>query len=199
VRPALAAVLAAAAVAAAAPSATAAPAADGCTVRTGSKAAVVAAASKVDAVFAAKVQSVSPHSSPAGGSVATVHARVLLGLQGQPRKGGAATIELGPGKPALPKPASTYLFFADQDGGVFSADLCGGVVRLRKGLTDKLAATLKADLADSAGGVDVTLSEPSGGVRDLPALSRIAAPGAGVALFGLLGLLFVRRLGRERH
>ena len=203
VRSVLAASLAAATVALVGPTATAAPAATSCTVKIGSKSAVAAAAGKVDAVFAASVKSVStPVAGGANGSATEfVTAHVISGFKGSPRKGGTAAVGMqqsGRQDVAIRKGA-TYLFFADQKGAGFTASLCGGAVRLRKGLTDALATQLKADLGgSSANGQTVTLSEPSGGVRDLPALSRIAAPGAGVALFGLLGLLFVRRLGRER-
>jgi hypothetical protein len=178
--------------------AAAAPARPSCTLKLASKDAVVAAAAKVDAVFVAKVRSVDPHPGPPGGSVATVHAQVVLGLQGQPRKGGPAVLELGPGASTPPRAGTTYLFFAKRDGAGFDVDLCGGAVWLRKGLTSSLRDRLRTDLQGSESGVQVTLAPPSGDAHDLPALSRVAAPGAGIALFGVLGLLLVRRLGRER-
>lgn len=177
-----------------------------CTVKLGSRSALVAAADRSDAVFAAKVTSVRKVRVRTSGVVPPTYwrhtVRVVASFRGSARARGVAHLVLTPlathaGK-ALTKGA-TYLFFADQRSAAFSAPRCGGTVLLRHGLTSSLRTRLTADLSSSGSqGVAVHLSGPTGSVRDLPHLGRLLAPGAALVLIGVLGLFLVGRLGRER-
>jgi len=179
-----------------------------CTVDLADADAVRTAAAGADAVFAARVVQVRQRKVPAavsGGGQTRVPewtVRVLARYQGvvsARRLAGVLITAKGDGKVKRPAKHATYLFFAQLQGRLFSASECGGAVRLAHGLTPQLGRRLTADLQQSSDqGVDVHLDAPSGGARDLPHLGRLVAPGAGVALFGVLGLLLVGRLGRER-
>lgn len=91
-----------------------------------------------------------------------------------------------------------YLFFASRGAQGLAADGCDGWARTT-GLTParltELVAAVKAAEEERAA---VQLAVPPGGVDDAPTLGRLVAPGAAVALVGLLGLLLVSRLGRQR-
>ncbi|GAB2978944.1 hypothetical protein GCM10027076_15740 [Nocardioides montaniterrae] len=194
-RAALACLLAVLGLALVAPTAHAAPAPNRCTVLLGHPDQVAKAATGASAVFAAKVTKAAP--GAANHKLTNLQVQVLAGFKGPVRKGGTAAVQVsGTGK--RPAAGATYLFFAKRHGKGLSADLCGHVVKLAKGLTQQLSAKLKADLSGGAQAATVRLSPPNPDVRDLPALSRLVAPGLGVALFGLLGLLLFRRLGREK-
>ncbi|MCL2543797.1 MAG: hypothetical protein FWE71_15240 [Nocardioidaceae bacterium] len=180
-----------------------------CTVKLGDRTAVQQAAAHTDAVFAAKVDSVTK--SSAGGSTGRAQAgsavwmhkvHVLAGFSGAPHKGGSAQVILTPegtGPANKLDRHGTYVFFATQEGDHFTAPRCGGAVLLRKGLTSAVRKDLGSALSQPASqGVDLTWTTPKGGVRSLPRYSRLVAPGAGLILIGLLGLVLVGRLGRER-
>lgn len=97
----------------------------------------------------------------------------------------------------------TYLFFVDELGAQLIAEPCTGVVTLpgrSGGLDADTEALLTATLDPAApSAVTPTLEQVEGADEDPPALSRMLAPGGALALIGLLGLMLVSRLGRERH
>ncbi|MEZ0577315.1 hypothetical protein [Nocardioides sp. MH1] len=96
----------------------------------------------------------------------------------------------------------TYLFFVTTEQGMdhFATPACSGTQLLRGGLSAQQQSALKAALASEpvAETPEVDLSAPSDGTRVVPDLGRLAAPGAAVALVGVLGLLLLSRVGKRR-
>jgi hypothetical protein len=106
--------------------------------------------------------------------------------------GGLGRLEIG----------STYLFFVTTHQGMdhLVAEACSGTQMLRGGLSAQQQSALEAALADDSANptAAVELSAPGDGTRSSPALGRLAAPGAAVALIGVLGLLLLSRVGARR-
>jgi hypothetical protein len=98
---------------------------------------------------------------------------------------------------------ATYVFFVSTKQGVdhLRAARCSGTTKLPDGLTaemrDQLDDTLGEPPAEDTT-PDYTLSAPDDGARSTPSLGRLAAPGAAVALIGVLGLLLVARMSSRR-
>ena len=79
-------------------------------------------------------------------------------------------------------------------------DACSGTQQLQGGLGARLRDFLDETLAEPEDTVpSYTLSAPDDGARSTPALGRLAAPGAAVALIGVLGLLVLARVGSRRQ
>ncbi len=96
---------------------------------------------------------------------------------------------------------AVYLFFATVKVGVegFHVAACSGTQRLQRGLGARLRDFLDVTFAEPADTVpSYSLSTPADGARSTPALGRLAAPGAAVALIGVLGLLVLARVGSRR-
>jgi len=98
---------------------------------------------------------------------------------------------------------ATYLFFVSGDEGMdhLVAEACSGTQKLQGGLGAGLRDALHRALdepTDEDTPLDFTLAVPEDGVRSTPSLGRLAAPGAAVALIGVLGLLLVARIGARR-
>lgn len=106
--------------------------------------------------------------------------------------GGLGRLEIG----------STYLFFLTAVRGRdhLVAKACSGTQVLRGGLSAQQQSALEAALTDDSvpPSPAVELSAPDGGTRSSPTLGRLAAPGAAVALIGVLGLLLLSRVGARR-
>lgn len=172
-----------------------------CTVKLGQPASVRRAARGTDAVFAAKVLHTTQLRGGRGDSAWQLHVRVTAGFRGAARKGGPADIQLAGSVRRVPAEGSTYLFFVRQEAGGFVAEACGGVQRLAKGVTSTLRHQMAAALAsgNDTAPPEVDFGPVNGSAHDLPALGRLVAPGAGLALLGVLGLILFRRLGREQH
>ncbi|RHW25804.1 hypothetical protein D0Z08_17325 [Nocardioides immobilis] len=96
---------------------------------------------------------------------------------------------------------ATYLFFASGEEGKNHLDAgpCSGTRPLPGGLTAEIRDKVSSALDEPAGeDVDYTLSTPDDGARSTPSLGRLAAPGAALALLGVLGLLLLARISRRR-
>gem|GEM_PF-5620379 len=94
-----------------------------------------------------------------------------------------------------------YLFFAAGEEGKNHLDAggCSGTRQLPGGLTAGIRDAVSGafdEPADDA--VDYTLSTPDDGARATPSLGRLAAPGAALALLGVLGLLLLARISARR-
>jgi len=100
------------------------------------------------------------------------------------------------------KAGGTWLFFASGAEGMdhLVAEACSGTQLLQEGLS----ADLQSSLEDALDGetddpvMPVTLSVPDDGASGAPNFGRLAAPGAAVALIGVLGLLLIARVGARR-
>lgn len=98
---------------------------------------------------------------------------------------------------------ATYLFFASGDEGMdhLIAEPCSGTQPLPGGLSAGLRDSLQGILDEQpevSTPLDYMLSTPEDGVRGTPSLGRLAAPGAALALIGVLGLLLLARIGSRR-
>jgi hypothetical protein len=178
-----------------------------CTVKLSDKSSVLHAADGANAVIAARLTKAVKTPPPATLNVPrpahwTYTIRVVHTFRGSAQPGTAVMLTQTPRLRRLGKALSkgTYLFFVHQAGPTFTAKRCGGAALMTHGLTKGLRSQLTADLSTSpGGGVAVQLTAPQGGVRDVPSLNRMIAPGVGLALIGLLGLLLVGRIAREHH
>lgn len=167
-------------------------------------------ADSADAVFAGEVVAVErvrvPDATGGGATRAWRHrVQVLEDYQGVLGDGSRVKVDVAagpddsPSDPTSLTAGNTYLFFVTEDGNRLVADPCSGAVLLRSGLTEPVADQLNAAFDAAPSSVEVTLERASGTSEDPPELGRLVAPGAALALIGLLGLLLVSRLGRERR
>ncbi|TIC82220.1 hypothetical protein E8D34_17215 [Nocardioides sp. GY 10113] len=175
--------------------------------------AVVARADSVDAVFAGRVtgrQPVSAGGLRISGWEHTVE--VTKGFTSLAGAGSTLTVDIShpPGEPLVGrlKKNATYLFFGTEIGrgetpaskADYDADPCTGAVLLPDGLTAELEGQLDGYLRPAPPAVPTpTLTTVEGAAVDPPSLGRLVAPGAALALAGLLGLVLVSWLGRERR
>jgi hypothetical protein len=101
------------------------------------------------------------------------------------------------------KEGAVYLFFATDDAKKrgFRVDACSGTQLLQGGLGARLRDFLDDTFAEPEDDTEpsYSLSAPDDGARSTPALGRLAAPGAAVALIGVLGLLVLARVGSRRQ
>jgi hypothetical protein len=81
------------------------------------------------------------------------------------------------------------------------AESCSGTTRLGGGLSagmrDQLVETLREQTPEETT-PDISLTSPDDGARANPSLGRLAAPGAALALIGVLGLLLLARIASRR-
>ena len=95
-----------------------------------------------------------------------------------------------------------YLFFADAEQRMraYLVAPCKGTQLLQGGLGARLRNFLEATLSEEPDdpAPSYSLSEPEDGARSTPALGRLAAPGAAVALIGVLGLFVIARINARR-
>ena len=119
--------------------------------------------------------------------------RVLVVTQPSGRAGGLGKLDQG----------ATYVFFVSGEQGMdhLLAEACAGTTKLPGALSaelrDQLAATL-GEPVDEETTPDYTLSAPDDGARSTPSLGRLAAPGAALAIIGVLGLLLLARISSRR-
>ena len=97
---------------------------------------------------------------------------------------------------------ATYVFFASGEEGMdhLVAERCGGTTKvgvLSRGLEERLDEALTEQATEETT-PDYTLSAPADGTRSNPSLGRLAAPGAALALIGVLGLLLLARISSRR-
>ena len=88
-----------------------------------------------------------------------------------------------------------YVFFARNEVAPFEAELCGGSAPVTTALVEKLdgiasPTTVEVPSPPPPTLTDVDITDPTG-------FARLAAPGAAVAIVGLLALLVVGRFARR--
>ncbi|GAB3853634.1 hypothetical protein GCM10028801_06600 [Nocardioides maradonensis] len=181
--------------------------ASSCTVKPWDKTSVQKAAEGVSTVIAARITKAVKTPGPPLNSVQhpaywTYTIRVVATFRGSAQPGATATLTQVPVRYRLGRSLrkrATYLLFLDQQRTGFTSARCGGSVLLAHGLSKALRNKLTADLGTPGGsGTTVQWNPPANGVRDVPSLNRLIAPGVGLALIGVLGLLLIGRLARER-
>ncbi|WP_322937362.1 hypothetical protein [Nocardioides bizhenqiangii] len=97
---------------------------------------------------------------------------------------------------------ATYVFFVSGEQGMnhLIAERCGGTTKvgaLSAEQRDRLAEALDEQTTEETA-PDYSLSPPDDGARSNPSLGRLAAPGAALALIGVLGLLLLARINSRR-
>ena len=96
------------------------------------------------------------------------------------------------------EPDTDYVFFVSEDGGALVSGQCAGTTeataRLEGRLDDLLGASEPVESPQPETS-PATFTPVEGG--EPAAFTRVAAPGAAVALVGLLGLLVVRRVAKR--
>lgn len=190
--------------------------------------AVLARADAVTDVFAGRIIAVEPRTTVGGGegkanrtgsttdaprqdpdarTTGWQHTVVVkVPFRGELRSGGRTEVVTTPvtdenGLGRL-RAGDTWLFFASGSDGMdhLVAEACSGTQMLQGGLSADLQASLEDALDGSTDDpeVPVTLSAPRDGAGAAPSFGRLAAPGAAVALIGVLGLLLLARVGARR-
>ncbi|TNM42000.1 hypothetical protein FHP29_08535 [Nocardioides albidus] len=167
------------------------------------EAAVDQRAAAADDVFVARVDAAGPMTAAGLVGYSVTVERAWLGDVAKGQQA-AVTIDWPVGAQQGVAQGASYLFFTKDSPDGIIADACGGAVLLPKGLTPKLAGTLKKFLASveppPAPGPTpepVSFRQPEDPLGDPPQIGRVVASGAAISLIGLLGLLLVSRLGRR--
>ena len=94
-----------------------------------------------------------------------------------------------------------YVFFvvADEGRTALYATCDSGTQALMDGLSSEAEGALEGALAEPDEEMpEVSLTAPEDGAGSAPSYGRLAAPGAALALLGVLGLLLLVRVGRRR-
>jgi hypothetical protein len=198
--------------------ATATSAADCDALDLGDAAAVQAKADDVTDVFAGKVRTAKALMSVGGGAGRAGQedkprkpsdwehtVQVTVGFRTEHKSGDRVVVDsatVADGGLGRLEIGSTYLFFVTSDPGMdhLVVEACSGTQMLKGGLSAQQQSALEAALADRSDTPPpaVELSAPDDGTRPSPTLGRLAAPGAAVALIGVLGLLLLSRVGARR-
>lgn len=154
---------------------------------------IVVAAQAADVVFSGMVDT-SEQVRRAGEPVREVTVAVERVYQGSVGRD-LSTVRLSPDAPT-PEPGTEWVFFADGEAPEFSASECSGSRMATAVVTRRVEDAL------GAGEVFVDPAPPQAPltyedleVSTLPPLSRLLAPGAGLSLIAVLGLLVTRRRG----
>lgn len=96
-----------------------------------------------------------------------------------------------------------YIFFTEGAGRKVNADGCSGFVATplldKEPLDQATLAQLREFLAAPVRPPAVDLGNPPADADETPDLGRLVAPGGAISLIGILGLVLISRLSRQRH
>lgn len=167
-----------------------APASAACTCKQG---ALEQQVNRADAIFRGTIDVVAPL-----GDGFTYDITASRAYKGTPERSTQVVSEGGRNACGLGELAvgTEYVFFATGTAAPYAADSCGGTSVANPTKISKVEALLGA-------GTSVEPPPPPTAVLTLveavapPGFARTAAPGAAIALIGLLGLVVVRRLSRR--
>lgn len=156
-----------------------------------------------DEVFVGRVDAAAPVAGSTRVGYGVSVERVWLGDVAKGQQA-AVTIEWPAGAAPGVRQGASYLFFTQDSPEGLVADSCGGTVLLPRGLTPKVASTLRKFLesvapppAATPTPEPVSFRAPDEPLGEPPQIGRVVASGAAISLIGLLGLLLVSRLGRR--
>lgn len=161
-------------------------------------------AADAEQVFLGRVDSITRDGAADGDRATRVHhVLVKAPLAGDAPKGNFVTVEFEPSAraddPKLRVDAD-YLFFTRGTAPAFGADACDGFAPAGK-LDDATLARISGWLVPETEPepMEVNLRDPEDGPRSSPELGRLVAPGGAISLLGVLGLVLINRLGRQRR
>ncbi|MCX6398509.1 MAG: hypothetical protein NTX33_01085 [Propionibacteriales bacterium] len=146
-----------------------------------------------------------PTDEPASGVVLQVQVQQVLAGDNR-TVGKPVDVQLVPAEAKLDSRLRTggrYIFFTEGAGRKVFADGCIGFVAtplLEKELLDRATVTqLREFLAAPVRPPAVDLGNPPADADETPDLGRLVAPGGAISLIGVLGLVLISRIGRQRH
>lgn len=179
---------------------------DGCgELALSDRAAVHERGSAVDDVFVGRVDAVLPGVLPGGGTADASEHRVFVQvpLKSDLPAGKYVQVTFTPTAEVADRKLRVgvrYIFFTQgSTPAELSADACDGYVAAT-GLDQAGVVRLRDYLAVPPAPVETpdTLSEPPADADSTPDLGRLLAPGGAISLIGVLGLVLISRLGRQR-
>lgn len=161
-------------------------------------------AADAEQVFLGRVDRITRDGAADGDRASRVHqVLVKVPLAGDAPQGNFVTVEFkATARAEDPKlrVGGNYLFFTRGTPPAFGADACDGFAPAGK-LDDATLARISGWLVPEPEPepMDVNLRDPEGGPRSSPELGRLVAPGGAISLLGVLGLVLISRLGRQRR
>lgn len=172
----------------------------------------------VDDVFVGRVEAVTPGNMPGGaaqlgesddasatatatpGGTSLHRVLILEPLAGDRRTGRFVDVVFTPTETVADRrlrDGGRYVFFTVGLDKTVQADACDGFVAAG-GLDDEELAFLRNALAAEPAPPAPEVPDPPADADAAPELGRLVAPGGAISLIGVLGLVLIGRIGRQR-